>query len=96
VPYLISTHCFDQAETGALFKTPPLDHLESCLKLLNLNNKLMMGRRISSALYAAVGTRARQGMDTFPQPMNLSINSACGRLKPGFSFRLYMKMEATI
>jgi hypothetical protein len=65
VPYLISTHCFDQAETNALFKTTPLDHLESCLKLLILKNKLM-GRGIFSAPDAELSP-GRKGTPSFRQ-----------------------------
>ncbi len=51
VPYLISTHYFQQVESGNLFKTSPLDSLESYLNLLDYNNELM-GRGVSSALDA--------------------------------------------
>ena len=51
VPFLISTHYFQQVESGNLFKTSPLDILESYLNLLDYNNELM-GRGVSSALDA--------------------------------------------
>jgi hypothetical protein len=51
VPYLISTHYFQQVESGNLFKTSPLESLESYLNLLDYNHELM-GRGVSSALDA--------------------------------------------
>ena len=67
VPYLISTHYFQQAESDNLFKTSPLDNLESYLNLLDYNNELM-GRGVSSAL-DAVNDYARQEMGAFLQAM---------------------------
>jgi hypothetical protein len=61
VPYLISTHYFDQTESDNLFKTFPLDRLESCLNLLDYNNELM-SRGFSGALDAV---KTRRNGDTF-------------------------------
>ena len=51
VPFLISTQYFQEVESGNLFKTSPLDSLESYLNLLEYNNELM-GRGVTSALDA--------------------------------------------
>jgi hypothetical protein len=67
VPYLISTHYFQQAESGKLFNTSPLDNLESYLNLIDFNNELM-GRSVSNAL-DAVNDYARQEMGNFIQAM---------------------------
>ena len=67
VPYLISTHYFQQVESGNLFKTSPLDSLESYLNLLDYNTELM-GRGVSSAL-DALNACAWPEMDAFLQAM---------------------------
>jgi hypothetical protein len=67
VPYLISTNYFQQAESDKLFKTSPMDNLESYLKLLGFNDELM-GRGVSSALDAVSGY-ARLEMGNFIQAM---------------------------
>jgi len=67
VPYLISTHYFRQSESDKLFKTSPLDNLESHLKLHDFNNELM-SRGVSSAL-DAINDYAWPEMSAFLQAM---------------------------
>ena len=71
VPYLISTHYFQQAESDHLPKSSPLDNLESYLKLNDFNNELM-GRGVSSAM-DAVSNYAQKEMGAFLQAMYQSV-----------------------
>jgi hypothetical protein len=67
VPYLMSAHYFQQAESRNLFKTCPMDNLESYLNLLDYNNELM-GRGVFSAL-DAINDYAWPEMGAFLQAM---------------------------
>jgi hypothetical protein len=94
VPYLLSTHYFQQAESEKLFNTSPLDNLGSYLRLLDFNNGLM-GRGISSAL-DAVGTYARQEMDTFLQAMYQSAFALNNRDLNAFATRQAELMDRVV
>jgi len=94
VPYLISTHYFQQAESKKAFSASPLENLESYLNLLSFNAELM-GRGISSAL-DALGNYSGKEMGEFVQAMYKSVFS----MNPGdlnaFAVRQAELMERAV
>jgi len=71
VPYLISTHYFQQVESDQFPKISPMDNLESYLELNDFCNELM-GRGVSSAA-DAVSNYAQQEMGVFLKAMYQSM-----------------------